>query len=78
MICCGPVTTFGTEFVAVGCLVLTSLSTLPVVACGVDTVLEKDRFHLLYGSVVHAFVNGMGVGFLLPCLIVGAFVAGVH
>ena len=26
----------------------------------------------------HAFVNGMGDGFLVPCLIVGLVVAGAH
>ena len=55
VIWCGPVTTFSvsdflffiafvTEFLAVGCLVLTSFGALLVVACGVDGVLEKDRF----------------------------------
>ena len=28
--------------------------------------------------MAHAFVNGMWAGFLLPCLIVGLFVAGVY
>ena len=70
VICCAPVTTFSvsdlmfctafdTEFLAVGCLVLTSFGALLVVSCRVD--------------VAHAFVTGM-----LPCLIVGLFVAGVH
>ena len=50
LICCGPVTTFsvsdflfctafGTEFLAVGSLVLTSFGGLLVVACGVDGVI---------------------------------------
>ena len=40
---------------------------------------EKGRFPTSCTvSVAHAFVNGMGAGFLLPCLIVGLFVAGVE
>ena len=90
VICCGPVTTFtvsdflfctafGTEFLAVGCLGLTSFGAVLVVACGGDGVLEKGRFsYSCTVSVAHTFVNGMGTGFLLPCLIVGIFVAGVH
>ena len=72
--------TFGTEFLAVGCLVLTSFGALLVVVCGVDDVLEKGRFFStsFTVSVAHAFVNGMGAGFPLPCLIVGLFVAGAH
>ena len=84
VVCCGPVTTFagskflfciafGTEFLAVGCLVLNSIGTLLVVVCGVDGVFEKGRFP----TVAHAFVNGTAVGFLLHCLTVGVFGAGV-
>ena len=67
VVCCGPVTTFsgseflfciafGTEFLAVGCLVLNSIGTLLVVVCGVDGVFVKVR----YPTVAHAFVNGTG------------------
>ena len=28
--------------------------------------------------MAHAFINGMGAGFLLPCLIVGLFIPGMH
>ena len=88
--CCGPVTTFsvpdflfftdfGTEFLAVGYLALTSFGALLVVVCGVDGVLEKDNFSTSCSvSVAHAFVNGMGDGFMLSCLIVGLFDAGAH
>ena len=53
VICSGPVTTvsdflfctaFGTEFLAVGCLVLHSFGALLVVVCGVDCFLEKGSF----------------------------------
>ena len=80
MVCCSPVTTFagseflfciyfGTEFLAVVCLVPNSIGLLLVVVCGV----EKGRFP----TVAHAFVNGTGSGFLLHCLTVGVFAAGV-
>ena len=90
VICCNPVTSFaisdflfctvfGTEFLAVGCLIFTSYGALLVVACGADGVLEKGRFSTSCTvNVAHAFVNGMGAGFLLPCLIVSLCVAGVH
>ena len=70
---------FGTEFLAVGSLVLPSFGALLVVACGVDSFFEKGRFFTSCTvSVAHAFVNGMGAGFLLLCLIVCLFVASVH
>ena len=84
VVCCDPVTTFagskflfciafGTEFLAVGCLVLNSIGTLLVVVCGVDGVFVKVRYH----TVAHAFVYGTGAGFLLHCLTVCVFGAGV-
>ena len=60
-------------------LVLSYIGTLLVVACGVDVSLEKGRFSTSCTvSVAHAFFNGTGAGFLLPCLIVGLFGAGVR
>ena len=84
VVCCGPVNTFAgseflfciafcTEFLAFGCLVLNYIDTLLVVVCGVDGVFEKGHF----STVAHAFVNGTGAGFLLHCLTVGVFRAGV-
>ena len=65
-------TDFGTEFLAVGCLVLTSFGALLVVASGVVGVHEKGRFSTSCTvSVAHALVNGTGVGF--PLLNVNIF-----
>ena len=71
---------FGIEFLAVGfgCLVLTSIGTSQVVVCRVDGDHEKGRFPTSSTvSVAHVFVNGMGDGFLLTCLVFSIFVFGV-
>ena len=87
VVCCVPVTTFsgsdflffiafGTEFLAVGCLVLTSIGTLLGLWL-LELMVALKRLTCTV-SVAHAFVDGMGAGFLFPCLIVGLLGAGVH